>query len=97
MKLSKTYPEKELIVRTPVIPGINDSKKDLDQIADFLKRLPHLSDYELLPYHAFGSSKYEHLGREYGLIEVKAPDKIEIQEMNQQIKEKLFDKKGGIK
>lgn len=88
--LSKTYPEKDLIVRTPVIPGINDSEEDLREIVAFLKTLDHLTDYELLPYHAFGSNKYAQLGREYGLTGVKAPSKAEIEKRNQQFRKELF-------
>ncbi|MGN0159130.1 MAG: glycyl-radical enzyme activating protein [Brotaphodocola sp.] len=88
--LSQKYPDKELIVRTPVIPGINDSEEDLKEIVAFLKTLDHLTDYELLPYHAFGSSKYAQLGREYELAGVKAPSKAEIQKRNQQFRKELF-------
>ncbi len=89
-KLSSTYPGLELIVRTPVIPGVNDSVKDLQEIVDFLKTLDHLTDYELLPYHAFGSNKYAQLGREYGLTGVKTPGKEEIAKKNRQFRQELF-------
>ncbi len=89
-KLSSKYPHLDLIVRTPVIPGINDSEEELQEIVTYLKSLNHLTDYELLPYHAFGSGKYAQLGREYGLKEVKAPSKSEIAKRNQQYRKELF-------
>ena len=89
-RLSKIYPDQELIVRTPVIPGINDSQEELEEIVRFLKELPHLTDYELLPYHSFGSAKYGQLGREYSLEGLKMPEKSVIEEWNQRYRKELF-------
>lgn len=49
-------------VRTPVIPGFNDAKEDIQAIRDFLNGRQNYT-YELLPYHRFGERKYELLGR----------------------------------
>lgn len=62
--LRKTYPEKNIIVRTPVIPGFNNTEEELGQIREFLESIGQ-KEYELLPYHEFGKVKYEKLGREY--------------------------------
>ena len=48
---------KPLIVRTPVIRGINDTVAEIGQIAAFAGRIPTLLYYELLPYHPLGLSK----------------------------------------
>ncbi len=88
--LSKNYPEKDLIVRTPVIPGINDSKEELGKIAAYLKTLPHLTDYELLPYHAFGSGKYGQIGRKYFLEGVKAPEKAVVSQWNEEYRKEIL-------
>lgn len=90
-KLSWNYPRAELVVRTPVIPGINDSKEDLQHIEDFLKMLPHLTDYELLPYHAYGSNKYTQLDRIYELEGISSMPKSAVEERNRQFRVKLFD------
>jgi pyruvate formate lyase activating enzyme len=55
-----------LHVRTPVIPGINDTVADIDAILDLLAPYPWVS-YELLPYHRMGEPKYRALGRSYPL------------------------------
>lgn len=89
-KLSQHYPQVELIVRTPMIPGINDSDEDLQQITDFLKTLPHLTDYELLPYHAYGSNKYTQLDRAYALDGVASLPKPAVEEKNRQLRVQLF-------
>lgn len=57
----------EMIVRWPVIPGVNDSEENALQMADFLRdRMPRVKRVDLLPYHSAGKSKCEHIGTEYG-------------------------------
>lgn len=55
-----------LRVRTPVIPGINDSEQELCAIAELVHALPN-TEYELLKYHRLGLPKYELLRRTYAL------------------------------
>jgi len=53
-----------IIVRIPVIPGVNDTKKDMMQIKAFLSSCGRIEKVELLPYHVLGEHKYAALGRE---------------------------------
>ena len=46
-----------IILRTPIIPGINDSAEQIGPIADLAATLKNLKYYELLPYHPLGLSK----------------------------------------
>lgn len=55
----------ELIIRVPVIPGFNDSEKEILAIASYADTLPGVSKIHLLPYHKYGQGKYEGLGRPY--------------------------------
>ena len=48
---------KPLVVRTPVVCGINDDMEEIDAIARFAAELEPLLYYELLPYHPLGLSK----------------------------------------
>ena len=64
-RLSENFPEADITVRTPVIPGFNDTKEDIGAIARFLAPLPAVRGYTLLPFHSYGESKYEALGRPY--------------------------------
>jgi pyruvate formate lyase activating enzyme len=66
VKLKQTYPELLVRVRTPVVPGFNDSTEAIGGIVDFIKDMPNI-DYELLAYHRMGSPKYGYLGRDYPL------------------------------
>lgn len=49
--------DRALIVRTPVIGGVNDSDDEIAAIAEFAGKLPLLLYFELLPYHPLGLSK----------------------------------------
>ena len=60
-------------IRTPVIPGINDSEQNIRATAEFIKDLPCVKEYELLPYHDFGVSKYAALGIDYELSDIETP------------------------
>lgn len=54
-----------LWIRTPVIPGFNNTDKEMQAIADFLSDLPHIGQVTLMPYHTLGASKYATLGMDY--------------------------------
>ena len=60
-----------IIVRTPVIPGYNDSDENIMGIAEMLRSIGRVESYELLAYHKLGESKYHALGRTYPVAESK--------------------------
>lgn len=82
-KLCQEFPDLKKQVRTPVIPGFNDTKEELWQIKNFLKDKPGVI-YEMLPYHRFGEAKYRMLGRKYKMGTQILSDKMKdfIQSQN---------------
>jgi pyruvate formate lyase activating enzyme len=76
-KLSSKYVD--IIVRIPVIRGINDNKNNMDKTADFLKGFPRLLLVELLPYHDLGVDKYRSLGYEdeQAIFDTPSTDEME--------------------
>ena len=80
-KLRAELPEVEVIVRTPVIPGINDSVSDIRAIAAFIEEVGGAAAYEVLPYHGFGEPKYERLGKHYRLSHLQPPSEEQMQEL----------------
>ncbi len=54
---------KPYIIRTPLIPGITDTKENLDAIKEIIGD----SKWEQLPYNDMAGAKYDMLGMEYGL------------------------------
>lgn len=63
----QAFPKLAIRVRTPVIPGFNDTADDIQAIVDFVKE--YGVEYELLPYHRLGTQKYTNLGLTYPLGE----------------------------
>lgn len=90
--LCATFPEKPIMARTPVIPGFNDTLEELQPIADFINEVgKHTQNlqYELLPFHNFGSSKYEFQGKPYSLANSKNMDKSVVAKLREQIKSNI--------
>ena len=69
----------ELIIRTPVIPGFNDTAEEIRAISHFAKTLPGVREHHLLPYHRLGQDKYAGLGRKYSLAEIEPPSKEKME------------------
>lgn len=74
-RLCKDYPLLPKKVRTPVIPGFNDTVGEIEKIREFLADKPNV-EYETLPYHSFGKGKYKALGREYEMGDAKLSDEM---------------------
>ena len=68
--LATDFPGLPILVRTPVIPKVNDDLDTIRAIHQRVCRYPQVK-YELLPYHEYGRSKYEALGRDYPMGKVK--------------------------
>ncbi len=66
-------PNFKLIIRRPLIPGINDSEEDLTALGKFLEKLPKVHHLQLLPYHRYGTDTYRKLGIDYELKDKKTP------------------------
>ncbi len=56
-------------VKTVIVPGINDTRADIEEYAKIAKRYSCIERYELLPFHRMGFFKYENLGIENKLKE----------------------------
>ncbi|MEA9390225.1 glycyl-radical enzyme activating protein [Acerihabitans sp. TG2] len=55
----------KVIVRIPVIPGVNDNPEEIRNIGEFARLMSNVNTIHLLPYHSFGENKYQLLGRKY--------------------------------
>ena len=72
-KAYETFPNTKFIARTPLIPGVNDDEDHIRAVLAFIRPYKNVVDYELLPYHRFGESKYGFLGRVYELKDFTPP------------------------
>lgn len=53
-----------IIVRTPVVPGVNDTPEAIEAICQLLTPLHSVEQYELLGFHVLGFDKFPALGME---------------------------------
>jgi pyruvate formate lyase activating enzyme len=60
----------DVVLRVPLIPGVNDDPESVGGIGAFVTSLPRAVRLEILPYHALGAAKYARLGREYRMAEL---------------------------
>lgn len=62
-----------IVLRVPLIPGVNDDDENIRQTGAFAANLPHLERVDILPYHRAGIDKYHRLDKDYGLPEIDPP------------------------
>ncbi|HEX9091928.1 MAG TPA: glycyl-radical enzyme activating protein, partial [Anaerolineales bacterium] len=70
-----------ILVRIPLIPGINDDDVNIRSSATLLKYLPCLTGVELMPYHEIGLAKYQAMGMNYQLESTHPAKKEKIEEV----------------
>lgn len=81
-----------VIIRVPLIPGINDSDKELKGIARIAAdSLNGVGKVNLLPYHRYGASKYKMLDRRYRLNRLVRQKDAELQRAKQIFESFGFD------
>ncbi|MDR3573765.1 MAG: glycyl-radical enzyme activating protein [Anaerolineaceae bacterium] len=75
-----------IYLRVPIIPGITDTRQNLDAIANLAGSLAGIRRVDILPYHQAALGKYTRLNLSYPLQEVNPPSAermIEIQDQLQ--------------
>ncbi|MEZ0536468.1 glycyl-radical enzyme activating protein [Caldicellulosiruptoraceae bacterium PP1] len=76
----------KIILRFPLIPGVNDDEEHLEAISKMKLKYPKLIDVEILPYHNIGVSKLKRLG-------LKSDD-AEFTSVTEEIKRFWYEKTG---
>lgn len=64
----------KLIVRIPVVPGVNDTEEDIRAIVKLVGDFDNLERVELLPFHKIGKPKYSALGLHYRAEQIPIPE-----------------------
>lgn len=65
-------------IRQVIIPGITDNEEDLIRLKNFIKSLKTVKKVELLSYHNLGEYKWENLGFEYKLKDIRPANSDDI-------------------
>jgi pyruvate formate lyase activating enzyme len=69
---------KNLVIRTPVVPGYNGDEENIRKTGEFIKGLGgNILQYQLLPYRRLGTEKYDSLGMAYPLTDYQPPERSE--------------------
>jgi pyruvate formate lyase activating enzyme len=68
---------KAIIIRCPIIPGLNDTPDHFRGIRALDQKYPRLRGIELMPYHDFGNSKWPSIGRAETPLNLRVPDETE--------------------
>lgn len=76
-----------IVLRVPVIPGINDDEENVRAMGAFAADLPHLERVDLLPYHRIGRDKYRRLGKPCPMPETDPPSDAQIGEIAQTLRQ----------
>jgi pyruvate formate lyase activating enzyme len=79
-----------VIVRIPVVPGVNEDDASLGESLRFLSSLG-LRRVDLLPYHPAGIEKYHRLGIEYPLHDAKPPSHERLEEVAARYRDQGFE------
>ncbi|HDL17912.1 MAG TPA: glycyl-radical enzyme activating protein [Bacteroidetes bacterium] len=90
-----TKNENHVIVRIPVIPGVNDTEKEIDNISRYLSSLSNLREVHLLRHHNLGVSKYEQLSMPKFKIECFPEGKSDLKRIRTEMEKHGFTIKIG--
>ncbi len=73
---------------------MNDDEEHIRAVLAFIRPHKNVIDYELLPYHRFGESKYGFLGRVYELEDFTPPTPETVHRL-QAIIDEAFGRRSG--
>ncbi len=76
---------KPYYVRQVIIPGLNDSDKDIDELKSLLSNKKHLKCIELLPFKKLCQVKYDNLNLNFPLKDTPEPSAEKMQELKSRI------------
>ena len=76
----------DVLIRFPLLPGINDDGENIDALGNLLSSLPVRYGVDILPYHRMGVDKYKRLGRDHKFPELQPPTEQQISEVAGRLK-----------
>ncbi|NIM90855.1 MAG: glycyl-radical enzyme activating protein [Candidatus Aminicenantes bacterium] len=84
-----------IVVRIPIIEGVNDTDENIIGTAKFIASLPGIKEISLLPYHKGGRQKYSRLNKASRMDKVLAPSKEKIKKTKKKLERYGFRVKIG--
>ena len=77
----------KIILRCPIIPGMNDRPSHLLEIAKLAEKLKNVLEINIMAYHPFGESKSKRIGKIYPLEGIDFVEKAQADKWIEFIKE----------
>ena len=84
-----------IIIRLPVIPGINNDEENIDRTGAFVAALPNVVGINILPYHCAADAKYKRFELNNKAVEVHQPSDDVIAPVARRLKSYNLDVKIG--
>lgn len=81
--------KKSLWLRQVIVPNINDDRKNVISLSNFVKQIKNVEKVELLPYKTIGVHKYKELNIPYRLNDVPELSEEKLDELNKILKDNL--------
>ena len=72
-------------IRMPIMPGLNDSQRDIDAAGRFISSLDNAVAVRLLAYHRLAASKYARLGRDNPVGDIELPDEDDLKQIAERL------------
>lgn len=73
--------KKKVIIRIPIIPGVNDDRENIINTGMFVSSLENINQIDILPYHNTASSKYQRLNKEPRFENLRTPTDENMEEI----------------
>lgn len=84
-----------IVVRIPIIEGVNDTDENITKTAEFIASLPGIKEISLLPYHKGGRQKYARLSKTSKMDKTPAPSSEKIKRIKKKLMRYGFEVKIG--
>ncbi len=77
---------KDIVMRCPIIPGVNDRKEHFDALAALYNELKCVKEIQILPYHELGTGKQDRYGITMEQSDFTVPEEDKVKEWKQYLK-----------
>ena len=78
-------------IRLPIIPGFNDSIKNVHHMCDLISKLHTVQHVDILPFHNLGASKWKALGLRYSAEAYTQPSKQKLSNISSVLSDSGLD------
>lgn len=86
---------KPVVIRIPLISGINDDNHNIQKFAEYLHGLKNIKQISLMAYHRGGCEKYKRLRKEKFMKAFESPSDERIEEIKKTLTSSGFSVKAG--